>query len=85
MIRVTVEMVPFGDEARRRTLHTVEIANQIYPTQEQSLYTVRLDGRVWPTRVKHARSRGIWPLLRKACAVCRRFAEQPLTNRLGPQ
>jgi len=66
MLRVTLEMVPFGDERRRRTLGTLEIANTTpFLNAETGQYRAHLvDEEVdlhhelthWP------RKRGAWHL-----------------------
>ena len=67
MLRVTIEVVPFGDEERARKLATVEIANRggLAPISD---YSIALDGEdVGGTR--HERKRGFWPLVLRAIEV----------------
>ena len=71
MIRVTIELLPFGEEARRSTLATVNIANQGTTNKKgETYYAVEkcnADGSfasrlyVW-----HRRSDGVAALVRKA-------------------
>lgn len=42
MIRITVELLPHGDESRKRHLGTAEIVNDATGTAEAGNYTVRL-------------------------------------------
>jgi hypothetical protein len=74
VIRVTIELIPWGDETQTRLMHTLEIANLTVPAEEESRYLVRLDGTLLTTMLTHQRSKGIWPLVRKACTVCQRTA-----------
>lgn len=42
MLRVTIELLPFGSEARKRHLGTIDIANDGAGTRERGNYKVRL-------------------------------------------
>ncbi len=70
MIRVTVELVSFGEEDRKKTIGTLEIANDGTGDSVTGNYTVRAyDERdEWVrTKVKgHKRQLGFWVLLRLA-------------------
>lgn len=48
MIRVTVELIPKGDEPRKRTLATMEIANDRTGDQETGNYTGTLHAEYTP-------------------------------------
>lgn len=50
MLRVTIEMVPIGDESRKSHLGTIEIANDGRGTRERGNYKVRLAKRGRPTQ-----------------------------------
>lgn len=45
MIRVTIEKLPFGDEAGKETLHTIIIANDGTGTTRTGNYNVRLQSK----------------------------------------
>lgn len=54
MIRVTVDLVPFGDETQKRTLTFFEIANDGTGTVAQGNYMVRFQGDpAWFPTVSH--------------------------------
>jgi len=75
MLRVTVEIVPFGNESRKRTLGVMEIANDGTGDHDWGMYRIRSvrdeDGnelapqdaqiRVGP----HLREIGFWPLVQR--------------------
>jgi hypothetical protein len=50
MIRVTIQMLPGGDESRARHLGTVEIANEGTGTAQMGNYKVRCSKMVKPTQ-----------------------------------
>ena len=74
MIRVTIELLPHGEESRKRHLGTVEIANDGTGTAESGNYMVRLAkmGRPAQTWMRGAvvgfarKSQGPYDLLLKA-------------------
>lgn len=74
MLRVTVELVPFGDESRKKTIGIMNIANDGRGSSEVGHYDVRLeDDRDVErnARVLHyQRSRGAWSLVRRALEAC---------------
>ncbi|HSW00035.1 MAG TPA: hypothetical protein VLI39_07675 [Sedimentisphaerales bacterium] len=43
-LRVTVELIPYGDESRKRTVAVVDIANDGTGTHEVGNYDVRAEG-----------------------------------------
>ena len=68
MLRVTVEMVPFGIESRKRTISTMEIVNTVGLATKYANYdvSVEISGEKTTTKVKRFwRSRGAWNLIRK--------------------
>lgn len=50
MIRVTIEMLPHGDESKKRHMGTVDIANDGTGTRESGNYKVRLSRMDSPSR-----------------------------------
>jgi hypothetical protein len=88
MLRVTIELLPLGDETRKRTLGTIDIANDGTGTFERGNYMVRLGkfgGRgVWRRGAVTQfprRSMGPYDLLLRALVATvgdrnRRFVEQ---------
>jgi len=73
MLRITIEVVPFGNEARKRTIGVGEIANVSKIGEDVADYVVAFRSTDWPEghamtgRVKnHLRSRGFWPLVAAA-------------------
>ncbi len=42
MVRVTIELLPFGSEDRKRHLGTIEISNDLTGTEKEGNYKVRL-------------------------------------------
>ena len=63
MLRVTVEELPGGNEARKRPVAVVEIVN-LSQLAEFSAYSVRLNGITSTHRVhRHKRSDGWLPLV----------------------
>lgn len=68
MIRVTVELLPHGDESRRRTLGTMEIANDGTGDQETGNYDAILraeytNGRVGRVTNFHRQHQSCWSLV----------------------
>ena len=73
MIRVTVELVPYGDESRAKTLHTAVIANDGTGTKNQGNYHFSLSRKGSMRPWKSGRIRGFprlrlgaWQLLQRA-------------------
>lgn len=65
MLRVTLDIIPFGSEAHRRTIGTLEIINDGTGDRDTGNYDVSIDGRT--ARVEdHDREDGAWVLLRRA-------------------
>lgn len=64
MLRVTIELVPFGDEARKRTLETIEIGNVADCGDELCLYEARQGSR--SVEFGHNRSEGAVACVRDA-------------------
>ena len=73
MLEIRIDIVPFGQESRRRTLEKFQIINTAdHPRRpEYGNYAVHHLDEVGLTevvcRIKgHRRDRGYWPLIRKA-------------------
>ena len=71
MVRVTVELVPFGVERNKRTLGVMEIINDGSGDTYNGNYNVHKVGRQGPmtiTRIEgfKRRSRNVWQLLARA-------------------
>lgn len=67
MLRVTVEIVPFGEESRKRTISTLEIGN-LQGYGDVCDYICRLkDGEKDETFYvrNHERKKGAWELIRR--------------------
>ena len=64
MIRVTIELVPFGREEEKETLQTIEIANVGQVSDKISYYDSNIDGEhfAWTS---HRRSDGVLKLIKK--------------------
>ena len=61
-LRVTVEIVPFGDESLKREIGRLNISNITYDRTRENEY-----GEISDYIVKgHRRSDGFWELVRKA-------------------
>lgn len=71
-LRVTVEIVPLGDESRKRELGRMDISNITYDRTKENEYgeiadyIVRSEGRSAYNVRGHRRSNGFWTLVRKA-------------------
>lgn len=70
MIRVTVELIPKGDESRARKLATMEIANDATGTTEVGNYRGTLHAEYTPKEGRHGRVLGfhrkrqsVWSLI----------------------
>lgn len=67
-LRVTLEIVPFGEEANKRTIHVVDISNM--GKRSKSTYTdicnykVVLDGVELPGLLPHSRAAGAFQLVK---------------------
>lgn len=72
MIRVTVEMVPFGNEKRKRLIGTAEIKN-IGGNLNEGAYTVDVVEEGKPSQSAYVgnfrRTQGAWALIAKALAA----------------
>ena len=66
-LRVTIEVIPWGQEDLKRTLATVEIEN-VTDLAEHSNYSILLDRRRLDGEVAHKRSDGFWILVHKTLA-----------------
>lgn len=63
MIRVTIDILPRGDEAKARRVGVVEIANVSEGEPEIASYSIAVDGRPRFGVYGHVRADGIWELL----------------------
>jgi hypothetical protein len=79
MIRVTIELLPFGYESGKRTLGVVEIANTGTGTERSGNYVVRLRGANGRRLIAGVhvdgfarKSRHAWELLLEALLAVRR-------------
>ena len=74
MLRVTIDLVPFGDESAKRTLATYEIANR-GPLddygEERTMYSVSYDGPKGKieSSFTHDRADGVDACVRAAMAA----------------
>lgn len=72
MLHITVDIVPFGNEALRRRLGDVKIANQHTDTENVGWYQIDLDADNLPAKAKkstnfrYPRSRGWLGLVAQA-------------------
>lgn len=61
-LRVTLEIVPLGDEANKRTIHTIDISNIAhlanFPEGALCCYRIKTDGVNQPAVVYHYREAG---------------------------
>lgn len=66
MLRVTVEIIPLGDEAKREVLGTLEIVNDGTSRHrpEYGNYRYTLSGRRMRRITDHLRETGYWRLIR---------------------
>lgn len=58
MIRITIQLIPKGDESRARTLGTMEIANDGTGTQDIGNYDATLHAEYTPSTGRKARVEG---------------------------
>ena len=66
MLKVTLEIVPFGDERLKRRLGVLEIANDGSGTALSGSYDLRLDGVTMKRLEAFDRTRGAWALVHEA-------------------
>lgn len=70
-LRITLEIVPFGNEDAKRTIHTINVSNMgKYSASEHTdgyLYSVKLDGELIMENLYHSRSHGALKLAEMAC------------------
>lgn len=80
MIRVTVELVPFGVEEKKTTIGTVIIGNDRSGDRSTGHYTVRMEddrGFKVDARVQnHLRMLGVWPLIIRAIEACEKKIDE---------
>lgn len=82
MIHVTIELIPGGNWAKRRTLDTISIAN-VSELADVSDYSVEHEDLELRTHdafrvTGHRPDRGMWPLLREVFHwIARREAPRP--------
>jgi hypothetical protein len=81
MLRVIVQMVPFGNESEARELGRLEIANISGLGVEHARYRVQVNsqGHEKPLAglIRHRRSAGFWPLVAKAARTIARAKGKP--------
>ena len=71
MIRVTVDIIPFGVEAKKKTITEIKIDNDgtgdvFTGNYDFSVYDVEHDHAMLIDKIKdHRRSDGVWPLIKK--------------------
>lgn len=69
MLKLTLEIFPFGDESSREVLAEVEIANVSNFRVPVANYRCLVQSKDWKPRVvklkEHKRSDGYWPLIRR--------------------
>jgi len=65
MIRITIDIVPYGVEEDTRNIHTLTIANMGKAEEEKHRYSVCLDGEKLG-EVLHWRPCGMLALIKKA-------------------
>lgn len=74
MIRVTVELVPFGDETYKKVIGIMNIANDGRGTHALGNYDVRLEDDRDVERnarvLQFDRASGAWSLVRRALEAC---------------
>lgn len=77
-LRITIELVPYGDESKKRTLDVVDVSNVATLGDGISEYVGRrqqhIDTLVSHSRIrvgKHRRSEGYWELIRRVALVLR--------------
>jgi hypothetical protein len=66
MIRVTVEILPFGDKKYKRTLGVMYIANDASGDESVGNYDVYIEGKTAGKVKGHRRPQGFWKLIRSA-------------------
>jgi hypothetical protein len=70
MIRVTVELIPFGDEEGKKIIGTMNIVNDGTGDQEIGNYMARMEGVLGKEKTvqikNHIRQEGVWRLIRRA-------------------
>jgi hypothetical protein len=77
MMRLTVEIVPFGEEDDKKTIHTIVIGNmgRVMPRAENRwaddlcVYSVSVDGEALDEQVHHHRGEGALVLAEKVLAL----------------
>lgn len=69
-LRMTIEIVPFGAEPDKRTIHTINISNMRLISQTLDGvtcgYEIKLDGVALPHEITHVRQDGALALCLKA-------------------
>ena len=80
-LRVTLEIVPFGDEANKRTIHTIDISNLgvhgMFKDGTLCAYGTALDGIEKPFPIYHYRENGA---IKLAYEVLARLLDKPEAN-----
>lgn len=70
MLRVTVELIPHGDESKRETIGELEIWNTGFGTKEIGIYDAQISERCnlmgFKEDIEHTRGEGFWKLIVKA-------------------
>lgn len=74
MIRVTIELLPFGGETGRKTLATIDIANDGTGTGSRGNYKARLNPKhEWTEKVVEDWPRQSYPVQKLLYKVLERF------------
>jgi len=68
MLRITVDVVPFGNARQKHTLGVMEISNQRTWDSGHADYLVKEGGKVWEIR-GFDRAQGYWALIEEARRV----------------
>lgn len=63
MLKVIIELHPFGNEQQKKTLYSFDIANQGDGTPERGNYKVRYSGKDWEENVVTNYPRKSYPVL----------------------
>lgn len=70
MLRVTIDLLPYGDIDRKREIKVIDIANDGKGTQEFGNYLIREDGGKWqPSVLNWPRSKSAEALVGEALSI----------------
>lgn len=68
-LRITLEIVPLGEEKDKRTIRTIDVSNIGRYDNRLHSYSIKVDGELINSTIRHNRDNGAERLAEKALAL----------------